>query len=172
MRRVLVVVLWMGFSVTAPFGAQSLFDAQQRTWSLNNGWIRTVFQLTPEGYFQTLSLTDLRTGDQWTTSPARPMTPIRMQAGNDIFDARTPYDLVEHSTQPFSGGLRQVIVLQDLNRTAQMRVILDLYDEQPVLRYRIRYKNLTGVRTYVNSANMLPWSFDSGGSQFTSLHVN
>src|SRR5262245_11197452 len=173
MRRAFVIFLWITLAANVDFGAQSVFDPAQRTWVLNNGWIRSVFQLTQEGYFQAVSLSDLRSGDQWTASPARAMTPIRLQIGTDNFDAQTQYDLAEHYTQPIStGGLRQVIVLQDLNRTAQIRVTFELYDEQPVLRYNVRYKNLTSIRTYVNSANMLPWSFESGGKQYTSLHVN
>ena len=173
MRKALIVCLWISLSAPVHFGAQSLFDAQQRTWVLTNGWVRTVLQLTPEGYFQAMSLSDLRSGDHWAASPTRPMTLIHLQIGNDLFDAQRQYDLVKHYTEAINpAGMRQVIVLQDLNRTAQIRMMLDLYDEQPVLRYRVAYQNLTGNTTYVNSVNMQPWAFAGAGKQFTSMHVN
>src|SRR5688572_14132650 len=120
MQKVLIVLLWITLSAPLDFGAQSLFDAQQNIWTLTNGWIHAVFQFTPEGYFQASSLSDLHSGDRWIAAPERPMTPIRLQIGDDVFDAQRQYALVKHYTEPtVPGGLHQVIVLQDLKRTAQ-----------------------------------------------------
>src|SRR5439155_8114173 len=69
-------------------------------------------------------------------------------------------------------GLQQVIVLEDLNRTAQITLVLILYDEQPVVRYRFEFKNLTASTVYVNSVNMLPWTFADRGKRYTALRVN
>jgi alpha-galactosidase len=173
MRRVLLTVLCISLSPSFHYGGQSLFDPQQNTWTLTNGWIRTVFQLTPEGYFRTLLLSDLRSGDQWHASPSDPMTPIRLQVGSDVFDAYRQYNLINHGAEVLgNNGIRQTIVLEDLSHTAEITLIFHMYEDQPVLRYHTRYRNLTGNTAHVNSVNMLPWTFTSEGRRHTALQVN
>ena len=41
-----------------------------------------------------------------------------------------------------------------------------------MLRYHLRYKNLTASRVYVKSVNMLPWTFADDGKRYTALRVN
>ena len=41
------------------------------------------------------------------------------------------------------GGIRQSIVLQDVKGRAQITVILELFNDYPVLHYGLKYKNLT-----------------------------
>ena len=168
-----VILLWMAVAAPLGFGAQSIFDPSQNTWTLGNGWIRAVFQLTPDGYFLTRQISDLQSGDQWTPSPNRPTSPVRLQAGTDVFDAQRPFLLLDQYTQNVNpSGLRQYIVLQDLNSAAQITVILEVYDNQPVLRYSLRYRNSTASQVYVSWINMLPWTFDDGGQRYTAFRVN
>ena len=168
-----VILLWMAVAAPLGFGAQSIFDPSQNTWTLSNGWIRAAFQLSPDGYFLTRQISDLQSGDQWTPSPNRPTSPVRLQVGNDVFDAQRPFVLLDQYTQTVNpAGLRQYIVLQDLNSAAQITVILEVYDNQPVLRYSLRYRNLTASPVYVNWINMLPWTFGDSGQSYTAFRVN
>ncbi len=69
-------LLGIGLSVTlfaglGFAGAQAAFDPDQNLWTLNNGSIRAVFQLTAEGYFLTRQLADVQSGDQWNDSANR-----------------------------------------------------------------------------------------------------
>ncbi len=165
--------LWMSLWAPVSFGAQSIFDPEQNTWTINNGWVYAVFELTPEGHFLAREVDDLHSGDRWTASPNQPSALIRLQAGNELFDARRQYVLVNHGVQTTTpAGVRQSIVLQDLNGAAQFTLVLKVYDDQPVLRYGLTYRNLTGSITDVSSINLLPWTFDSAGKHFTALRVN
>ena len=152
---------------------QSNFDPDRNTWTLSNGLIRASFQLTAEGFFLTQQISDLHSGDQWTTSPNRPASLVHLQADNDLFDAQTKYFLITHYAESINpGGVRQFIVLQDVNGRAQVTVILDLFDGHPVLRYSLKYKNLTNSPTRVTWINMAPWTFDDLGKRYAALRVN
>ena len=152
---------------------QSNFDPDRNTWTLSNGLIRASFQLTAEGFFLTQQISDLQSGDQWTASPNRPASLVRLQADNDLFDAQTKYFLVTHYAESVNpGGVRQFIVLQDVNGRAQITVILDLFDDHPVLRYSLKYKNLTKATTHITWINMVPWTFDDLGKRYTAFRVN
>ena len=154
-------------------GAQSNFDTDQNTWTLSNGLIRASFQLTPDGFFLTQQISDLQSGDQWTASPNRPTSPVRLQTDNDLFDAETKFFLVAQYAQSVNpGGVRQFIVLQDVKARAQITVILDLFNDHPVLRYSLKYKNLTAAATHITWINMVPWTFDDLGKRYTAFRVN
>ena len=99
-------------------------------WTLSNGWIRAIFQLTPEGYFLTRQISDLQSGDQWTASPNRPTSPVRLQADSDLFDAQTQFLLMAQYAESINpGGVRQSVVLQDVKGRAQITVIFELYQQ-------------------------------------------
>jgi alpha-galactosidase len=154
-------------------GAQSNFDAQANRWVISGNRSSVTLRLAEDGAFVAESLQDLESGDYWTASAQRP-GPIRLQAGNEVYDATRMYTLVDqYVTQLSSGaGVRQFIVLQDVQKTAQFTVMFDVYDDQPVVRYRVRYRNITGAPVYVTSANMLPWSFSDAHKRYTALRVN
>ena len=154
-------------------GAQSNFDPDQNIWTLSNGWIRASFQLTPEGFFLTQQIYDLQSGDLWTASPNRPTSPVRLQTDSDLFDASTKFFLVAQYAQSINpGGVRQFIVLQDDRNRARITVILDLFNDHPVLRYSLKYKNMTAVDTHITWINMVPWTFDDLGKRYTAFRVN
>jgi alpha-galactosidase len=154
-------------------GAQSNFDTDQNIWTLSNGLIRASFQLTPEGLFLTQQISDLQSGDQWTASPNRPTSPVRLQTASDLFDAQTRFFLVAQYAQSVNpGGVRQFIVLQDVKGRARITVILDLFNDHPVLRYSLKYQNLTSAATHITWINMVPWTFDDLGKRYTAFRVN
>src|SRR5690348_15698889 len=155
MRKV-PVWLWMWVCVPVLYAAQSNFDPDQNTWTLNNGWVNAVFQLTVDGHFVAQELDDLRSGDRWTAAINQPSALIRWQAGSEVFDAQRQYMLMGQSVQTLPTGVRQTIVLQDLKGTAQFTVVLNAYDDQPVIRYSIIYRNVTGSNVTVTAVNLLP----------------
>jgi hypothetical protein len=158
---------------TAAFGSQSTFDPTVNKWTLNNGAIQAALRLTPEGSFVLQSISDLGNGDSWTPSASQPTSLIRLQAGNDIFDVRRQFTLLDQYTVNLTpSGVRQYIVLQDTNGAAQITVTLDLYDNQPALRYGVRYRNLTANPVYVTSADMLPLTVADNGLRYTAFKVN
>src|SRR5579859_3446094 len=140
MRRVTT----LGILVTCVcFGAQSNFDPDQKTWTLSNSWLNTVFELTSDGHFVTLSLSDVQTGARWIPADNQPSTPIRLKAGSEVFDVQRQYELIAQSVQALSpAGIRQTIVLRDLKGVGQVTLALELYDNQPVLHYSLTYRNL------------------------------
>lgn len=171
--RKATVWLWMSLWAPGLFGAQSNFDPDQNTWTLNNGWVYAVFQLTADGHFVARELDDLRSGDRWTAPANQPSALIRLQTGAEIFDAQRQYVLIGQSVQTSTpAGVRQSIVLQDTKGAAQFTLLLNVYDDQPVIRYSVTYRNLTGSTAYVNAVNLLPWTFDSAGRTYTALRVN
>jgi hypothetical protein len=170
-KRVLILLAVLGGS--ASHAAQSVYDPNLNTWVLGNGFIQASFQLTRDGHFLTQAICDLRNGDLWMAPVNQPSSPIHLQAGNDVFDAGRQYTLLDQYTLDDSpSGVRQVIVLQDLAGAAQITVIFDIYDNQPVLRYHLRYRNITGGTAYVTWIDMLPWTFDDAAQQYTAFRVN
>src|SRR5256885_1935286 len=125
--------LWIAlWAPVASFGAQSIFDPQSNTWTITNGSVYAVFQLTPDAHFLVKEVSELNSGDRWIASPTTASTPIRLQVGDQVFDAQTQYSLVSQSLQSGSpSGIRQSIVLQDLKGTAQLTLTLKVYDDQP-----------------------------------------
>src|SRR5438105_14974087 len=61
---------------------------------------------------------------------------------------------------------------QTLKVTAQLTVVLKIYDGQPVLRYSVKFRNLTASTVYINHLDLLPWSFDDEGGRYTAFRVN
>src|SRR5208283_3349497 len=115
----------------------------------------------------------LQTGESWMAPANQPSSPIHLQAGNDVFDASRQYSLLDQYTVSASpSGVRQVILLQDVANAAQFTVIFDIYDNQPVLRYGLRYRNTTGATAYVTWIDMVPWAFNDTGQHYTAFNVN
>src|SRR3954466_14873584 len=86
MRKV-VLLLLMSLPSLLAAGAQATFDPQLNIWTIGNDSLRATFQLTSAGLFNTRAISDLSTGDNWKSPSASPSTPIRLQIGNDIYDA-------------------------------------------------------------------------------------
>jgi hypothetical protein len=163
----------MSLSITAGFGAQSQFDPQQNSWTLTNSVLSASFRLGPDGLFSQQWIADLQSGDLWYPSPDHLSTPIHFQAGNELYDSSRSYALIDQYTQNTTpAGIRQFIVLQDLQKTALVTLVLELYDDHPVLRYRLRYRNLTGATASIKAVNLLPWNFADLGNHYSALRVN
>jgi alpha-galactosidase len=171
MRKALVTSLLL--FAPALFGAQAAYDATQRVWTLSSSRMIAAFQLTPDGFFQALSLYDPTTGDQWLPPQGQPTSPIHFTAGPDTFDAQRQYTLADQYAQNLDPcGIRQFIVLQDLTGVAQITLTLEVFDGQPALRYQTHYRNTGGVSAYVTDANMLAWNFGDLDRRYTAFRVN
>lgn len=165
------VLLLLSLCFGAAQAAEARFNPELNTWTLDNGWIQATIQLS-NGRLTSQSVRDSRSGDVWR-APTDAASLIRMQAGDQVYDGQRSYVLIDQSTQATTvSGVRQSIVVQDLERTAQFTVVLDIYDDQPVIRYRVRYRNLTGTTQHVTSVNLLPWTFADEGMRYTAFRVN
>lgn len=170
--KIAVLLLWVTLPVSA-LGGQASFDPNQNVWSITNGLIQATFQLTPDGHFLTQSIASLQSGDLWTAAPGQPATLIHFQAGGDLFDVNRQYTLSNQYSQAINpSGVRQVIVLADTRGAALVIVNIDIYDGQPVIRFSLRYRNLTAAPQYVTSVDMLPFAFADFGQRYTTLRVN
>jgi alpha-galactosidase len=171
--RIGTLLLLVSLSPAALPAAQSTFDAQANRWTIAGNQAGVTLRLTENGAFIAESLHDAQTGDRWHAFGERSAL-IRLQAGNEVYGADRMYELVDHSAALINAtqGVRQTIILQDLQKTAQFTILVDIYDDQPVVRYRVRYRNLTGSTTYVSSVNMLPWAFTDWHRKYTALRVN
>src|SRR5437870_5515863 len=108
MRVALLLVGVLFFARVALGASQATFDSDQSQWVLNNGLIRAVFQLTPDGYFLTKEIQNSVTGDRWAGSANRTSSPIRLQAGEDLFDSQTQFRFaVQYSQTIVPAGVRQ-----------------------------------------------------------------
>ncbi|MEX2262424.1 MAG: alpha-galactosidase [Bryobacteraceae bacterium] len=149
------------------------FDREQRIWNIGNRSIHAVFQLTPEGRFEFRSLTNPQTGDAWVAPADRPVSPIRLQVGTQMIDAETSFRLVGQAARSIDRrGYRQLIVLDDTSGLGRIRLELEVYQNQPALRYSVRFQNRQGSEVKVTLADMLPWSFDDRSQSFQTFRVN
>jgi alpha-galactosidase len=172
MRKAILVVA-ASLSATAGYGAQASFDPQSNIWSLTNGSLKATFQLTDSGNFLVNEVSDASAGAYWRPLSNRPSSPVILTAGSEVFDAQRQYTLLNQWTKTITpSGVQQFIVLQDMKGIAQVTVILELYDSLPVLRYHLQWRNRQSTTMYVNSVNLLPWTFSDNGNTFAAMRVN
>jgi hypothetical protein len=166
------MLLWVIFAASLGSAAQSTFDPRQNSWTLTNGWISAQFALSPAGTFSLRWITDQVSGDVWIAPSSQSSTPIRLQLGGEVYDESRVYTLSDQYSRSLPNGIRQFIVLQDVNGSALITLTLDLYDNQPVLRYGTRIRNLGASTLFATYADMLPWKFADAGQRYTALRVN
>jgi len=176
MRWLRFIVIGLALMAAAPRLAaqfQLRFDPEQNLWSIENSVAGAVFQLTPEGTFELRRLTNKTSNDVWTPPPGVRCSPIRIRLEDAVFDENTAVPV----GPPVVGRLsrrsyRHVIELADLGGIGRILVELEMYEKQPVLRYRVRFQNLRQQTVRLLAADMLAWSFDDRGKAFSSFHVN
>ncbi|MBM3747647.1 MAG: hypothetical protein FJW34_17820 [Acidobacteria bacterium] len=169
--------LWVGLLLCLPGMGRAEFqfryDAEERIWTLSNGVLEAVFQHTPAQTFEFRSLSDLRTKDTWAPPDNIASSPIRLQVDGTLWDARTQWRLAAQTSRAIArGGYRQTIVLRDLLATGQVTLELELFENQPALRYRVRFRNLRPATARVTLADMLPWSFAELEKTYRVFRVN
>ena len=172
-RWLLLILLLLACAALLPAQFHIRFDRQQNLWWMENGVVRLVLQLTPEGRFRLLGLTDLKTGHEWVAPPSRSSSPIRFAIGARQYDGNTGYRLLRQAARSAArGSYRQTIELEDLANTVRLILEIEVYDKQSAVRYRVRVQNLQTQQVNFTAADMLPWSFDDRQKSYTAFYVN
>ncbi|MBI4875467.1 MAG: alpha-galactosidase [Acidobacteria bacterium] len=170
------VCLTLALSAVAPHVSAQFhlqFDPGQRIWSMENSVVRAVFQLTEQGMFEFRSLTDIGSGNIWAPPPNYRSSPIRFRLQEANFDEHTAYRLVRQAAAAAPRrSYRQSIELEDLRGYGRVLLELEMFEKQPVLRYRIRFQNLRPQAVRMLDADMAAWSFDDRGKAFRAFYVN
>jgi alpha-galactosidase len=173
MKFATTILVSLSLGTPLLYSAQSVYNADQSTWTLNSGVIQAAIQLTTDGYLRVQSIYDFTSGDSWSASANQPSSPIHFQAGGEVFDASRQYQLLDQYTQSIgASGVRQFIVLQDSKGMGQITLRLEVYDGLPVLRYSVVYRNLTQAPVPVTLIDMVPWAFGDSGARYTAFRVN
>jgi alpha-galactosidase len=149
------------------------YDPKTQRWYVSNSRIETAFELSSDGNFRSLGLQDLQTGTLWHSPDWLPSSPISLNTTAGRVDTSTLFTLTRYYTRDTArGGKRLTIVLEDVVGRGSVRVDLEMYPDQPVLRYRARFTNWLARRLWIRSADMLPWVFDDRGARFRSFRVS
>lgn len=173
MRLSGILTLTLFLAGTAIAQVDVNFDRKTQRWTLSNSRLETVFELSFDGQFRCLGLRDLQSQTGWQSPDWLPSSPISIGTTAGRFDTSTLFTLTRQFARDVPrGGKRLTIALEDVLGRGTVRIDLELYRDQPVLRYRTRFTNWLARRIWVRSADMLPWSFADNGSTFRSFHVN
>jgi len=149
------------------------FNPDQLQWELSNGVIHSAFQLDAAGRFRLIQIDHLQNGVVWKAPAAGISSPIRARLGSTTYNGDTIFKLLDqHVESPSANISRQVIVLQDLQNTAKIRLDLEMYANQPVLRYHTSITNLLPHRVFANMADLAPWIFSPDADSFRLWRVD
>lgn len=163
----------LAVSAFAQPGFHYEFDAKTSTWKLSNGVAVAVFQLDSEGHFEFQSLSNVSRSVEWAAPEISGSSPIRFRIDDTTIDASTPFRLISEAARSIGRrGYRQTIVLEDLQGRARVSVDLEMFESQPALRYRIRFRNLRPSAVRVRAADLLPWAFDDADRNYRLFRVN
>lgn len=173
-RRLILVLA--AVLVSAPESAPSQFafsyDPSAQQWDLSNGLIRSIFRVTPDSRFTLVELDDISSGQSWRAAEGEASSPISVRLGSMNYDAATLVRLVEqHVETPDANTQRQVILLEDLGRSAQIRLQLEMYAGQPVLRHQVSITNLQFKPQFATAANLEPYSFAADAPSYQMFRV-
>jgi hypothetical protein len=150
--------------------AASPYDSVTNTWTLTNDSISASFQLTGEGQFRFLGLSNPVNGDQWQGAGS---APFRFQMEDRVVDATGPYRLISQSLSEVErGASRQTIVLEHQTIPARVRLEFELYPGQPVLRYRSRLENRSSRAVWITEARIVDWRLADAGRTYRTFRVN
>jgi alpha-galactosidase len=169
--------LFLGFLISAsslPAWGQFNFnyDATQRRWTLRNQLVEANFVLTPEGHFRFEDFHSLRGNNAWMAYPAG-SSPLQIHGDDVLFDQNTQYRLVATGRRQIPrNGLRYLITLEDLDRRGRVFIEMEMYLQQPVLRFSARLRNVNPQPLHVTGVDILPLSIADKGRTFRSFNVD
>lgn len=173
---VLLVVAVSWFVSSAPARTRTVSRYQPGAggqWELSNGVVRAVYALSPAGAFTLRELGSASGSVRWTEPPGRLSSPIHFALDGLLYTAGTPLRLVAQATEAIpGGGERLVLTLDDLASTVQIRVVLEMYPNQAVLRQRIAIRNLRRVPVYVTDADFLRYRFAAPADALDLFHID
>lgn len=167
------VYLWLACALPVAAEPFADFDAAARRWTLGNEQVSIVFQLTNEGQFRFVRLSDHGAGADWAAPADVAVAPFSIELEGFSVDGSGPYRLISQGASEIDrGGLRQSIVIEHLNVPVRVRFEAEVYQDQPVVRYRSWLENRGSRRFWVSEARMVNWQFQDGGRSFRSFRVN
>lgn len=145
----------------------------ENRWLLSNGWIEAEFQFTERNTFEFVSLKNQKNGDTWKAHPGIASSPIRFASESEAVDAYIPLRFVQESTEAIDRrGMRQNLVFDELGGGFRIFLALEVYENQPILRYSVKVRNLLDQPRRIRMADMLSWNFQEPANQFRLLRVN
>ncbi len=147
---------------------------EENRWILANGVVRATFAFTPQHTFQFETLEDLRNGEVWRAANQSVSSPIRFATTEEAVDGFSPLRIVSQSVQHIErgNGLRQTIVFDTLDEHFRLKLSLEIYDGQPVLRYSTVIENLMAETQRIRMADMLSWNLLAPDQDYRILRVN
>lgn len=172
---VLPALLLLLYPRTAPaeFNFEYLQGTDQRTWILANERLRVKLELTPEGYFLWRSIEDPGQRFTWQPPAGRRTGPIRIRVDDTWLDANRRYAFVAQTARAIArNGRRQTVMLRDRGGLGRVRVQFDMHPDLPVVRWNVRYFNLSGREATVREADMLPLELDDRQVTYRTFKVN
>ena len=150
----------------------SEYDAGNRLWTLTNSRIEARFELNPAGLFRFAGLKNLRSGSEWLPAMPGNSSPISLKVDDQRWGPQTSFQLVSHEWRMIGGDAgRQTIVLSDFHRTGEITLEFELYDDLPVLRYGVRFRNTRARIAHVTEASPVAWELSDAGEQYRTLRV-
>jgi alpha-galactosidase len=174
MRKIGLAVLAACWSISAARAAtfDFKFNAKQQSWNLSNGVIHVALQLSPDGLLQFTELDQLPNGVRWNAPTNQASSPISFTLDGKAYDSHTPFKLIsQHAPPPSINSAQQIIVLQDLQGKVQIRLELDMYAGQSVLRHRVSVTNLEQNNVFAQAADLMPYSFTADAQIFQLRRV-
>ena len=128
-------------------------------WDMSNGIVHAAFSIDGNGKFGLVQFDDAGSS-VWSAPSFITSSPISIQFGSTTYDASTAFQLVhQYIENPNPTTQRQVVVLKDLNKTIQLKIDLEMYTGQSVLRHRVTIKNLGSNRQSIEALDLLPYAF-------------
>lgn len=162
--------------VTLPAAAFAQFRFEhtpENRWVLSNSVIEAEFQFTERNTFEFVSMRHLKSGDVWKQHPGIVSSPIRFASEINAVDAYMPLRFVQESQQRIDRrGMRQNLVFDELNGGFRIFLSLELYEDQPVLHYSVRIRNMQQEARRIRMADMLSWNFEVPNAKLRLLEVN
>jgi hypothetical protein len=102
-----------------------------------------------------------------------PSSPISIRVDRTIVDANARFSLAGHHSERIApSGVRQVVTLDEQRGLGRFRVLLEIYDGHPVLRWQVFYLNHGPQTVSIRAANMAPWTLADAGERFRVFRVN
>ena len=174
-RPILLVPLACTLAITPSHASGPFlfsYDTTQHRWDLSNGTVHAAFQLSSSGQIGLIEADNL-SGNVWSAPALAPSSPISFTFGSTVYSAATSFQLIsQHVESPNASTQRQVIVLEDLNKTALIQVDLEMYLGQAVLRHWLTVTNLTASQKSITALNLVPYAFKvSPGQTFQEFRV-
>lgn len=89
-------------------------------------------------------------------------------------DGYIPLRIVSQNVEKITqgDGLRQVIVFDELEGAFRVRLSLEIYPGQPVIRYSFVVQNLSAETHRIRMADMLAWNLQAPDSEYRIMRVN